>query len=167
LSKTRYLSPQALLHQVAQQDLAGALQARLPGLHRDPVGVGEPQRKATTTTDRQEVIMSANSTLAPACPVWCELDAGHEPGRGDRVHCRTVATLQRDDRQVATVAIAAIGRIPSDEATEVVEAAAVDLFVNEDLVEDMTADQARHLATFLSESLASAALQLEQIRALP
>lgn len=35
--------PERLLHQVAQHDLAGLLQPGLPGLHRDPVGVGEAQ----------------------------------------------------------------------------------------------------------------------------
>ena len=35
--------PQALLDQVAQRDLAGALEPGLPGLHRHPVGVREPQ----------------------------------------------------------------------------------------------------------------------------
>ena len=35
--------PQALLDQVAEPDLAGALEPCLPGLHRHPVGVGEAQ----------------------------------------------------------------------------------------------------------------------------
>ena len=35
--------PQALLDQVAQRDLAGALEPGLAGLHRHPVGVREPQ----------------------------------------------------------------------------------------------------------------------------
>ena len=35
--------PQALLHQVTQSDLTGALEPLLPRLHRDPVGMVEPQ----------------------------------------------------------------------------------------------------------------------------
>ena len=39
--------PQRLLDQPAQRDLAGALEARLAALHRDPVGAGE--RRARTS----------------------------------------------------------------------------------------------------------------------
>ena len=43
--------PERLLHEVAEPDLAGALEAGLPGLERDPVGVGEAQHKDSRTTD--------------------------------------------------------------------------------------------------------------------
>ena len=45
--------PQALLHEVAQRDLAGSLQPGLPGLHGHPVGVGEAQHKPSLGTDTE------------------------------------------------------------------------------------------------------------------
>ena len=35
--------PQGLLHQIPKHDFAGALEPRLPGLHRDPVGMSTLQ----------------------------------------------------------------------------------------------------------------------------
>jgi len=43
--------PERLAHEVAQGDLARALQALLPGLHRHPVGVGEAQLEDLLGTD--------------------------------------------------------------------------------------------------------------------
>ena len=86
--------PQALLHEIAQPDLAGALQPALPGLHGDPVGVREPQHKAITTTDREDLTRprtpltdrlaeltntaptTANIPLRP-CEPWCTKGDGN------------------------------------------------------------------------------------------
>jgi len=43
--------PQRLLDQASQRDLAGALEVRLPGLHRDPVRQVEPQLEDLLAAD--------------------------------------------------------------------------------------------------------------------
>ncbi len=45
--------PQALLDQMAQPDLAGAFEAGLSGLQRDPVRMTEAQHTAIRSTDKR------------------------------------------------------------------------------------------------------------------
>ena len=97
-SRRRRATPlQRLLDEVAQHDFPGLLESGLPGLHRDPVGVAEPQLEdlldtdhALTAGDRggqavehgrlaglgaardEDVEPRAHRRLEEACCLWCE-----------------------------------------------------------------------------------------------
>lgn len=82
--------PEALLDQMPQLDLAGPLQPGLSGLHRDPVGVGEPQLEDLLAGDHPVGAGDGGRQAVEHCCLdavtyvrsLCEYDhSGHDPGR--------------------------------------------------------------------------------------
>lgn len=121
--------------------------------------------------------MTTISDLLPnataLCPSWCGQPAGHpfisEVNDAVRCHARTVATWQSPFTETvrssyAVVEIVANAQATSEDlSTERLVAPPLISFYVEGGFDDLSAEQARDLAAFLSVALRGAAKQLEAI----
>jgi hypothetical protein len=95
---------------------------------------------------------------------WCELPADHDfvVSDGTRMHSVTLATWEKDGRHVYVQIEAPAETV---DGVEKVEEPRINLYPAVEASDDMTPEQARTLAAFVSVALNAAADRVEQITA--